>query len=167
MTDHGEPRWLDAEERAAWLSWIAATTLLEAALDRQLQRDAGMPMAYYQILVMLSEAPDRTLRMGELADRTLSSHSRISHAVSRLEERGWVRRETCPGDRRRTFCTLTDEGLAVLAAAAPGHVNEVRKYLFDRLTREQVRQLMEITNEIRAGLTGEFVDPTEGAPAHV
>lgn len=161
--DDGEPRWLNAEERQAWLSWIAATTLLDAALDRQLQRESGMPHTYYQILVMLSETPDRTLRMGLLADRTQSSHSRISHAVSRLEDRGWVRRTSCPGDRRRTYATLTDEGFAVLAAAAPGHVATVRKHLFDRLSCEQVRQLAEITDEIRAGLTAEFPDPTEGA----
>lgn len=161
--DDEEPRWLNAEERHAWLSWIAATTLLEAALDRQLQRESGMPMAYYQILVMLSEHPERTLRMGVLADRTQSSHSRISHAVSRLEDKGWVRRSSCTGDRRRTFATLTDEGFAVLAAAAPGHVAAVREHLIDRLTCEQVRQLAEITDVIRAGLTAEFPDPTEGA----
>ncbi|MGI5125950.1 MarR family winged helix-turn-helix transcriptional regulator [Pseudonocardia sp. CA-107938] len=161
--DDGEPRWLNAEEREAWLTWIAATSLLDAALDRQMQRDAGMPMAYYQILVMLSENADRTLRMGVLAERTQSSHSRMSHAVARLEERGWVRRHTCDHDRRQTFATLTDEGFAVLAAAAPGHVATVRKYLFDRLTPEQVEQLTAITDRIRTGLTSEFTDPTEPA----
>ncbi|MDN5861290.1 MAG: MarR family transcriptional regulator [Pseudonocardia sp.] len=160
--DEGEPRWLTGEERQAWLSWIAATTLLEAALDRQLQRESGMPMAYYQILVMLSAEPERTLRMGELAERTQSSHSRLSHAVARLEDRGWIRRTSCPGDRRRTFATLTDEGFAALAAAAPGHVAEVRQYLFDRISCEQVRQLTAITDEIRAGLSTEFPDPTRG-----
>lgn len=162
--DEDEPRWLNAEERAAWLSWLAASTLLDAVLDRQLQRESGMPMAYYQILVMLSESPDRTLRMGQLADRTQSSHSRMSHAVSRLEDRGWVRRSACPGDRRRTFAILTDEGFAVLAAAAPGHVAAVREHLFDRLTCEQVRQLAAITDVIRIGLSDAgMVDPTEGA----
>jgi DNA-binding MarR family transcriptional regulator len=161
--DDGEPRWLNAEERETWLAWIAANALLEAALDRQMQRDAGMPMAYYQILVMLSETPDRTLRMGILAERTQSSHSRMSHAVARLEERGWVRRHTCDRDRRQTFATLTDEGFRVLAAAAPGHVATVRKYLFDRLTPEQAQQLTAISDEIRAGLTPEFRDPTEEA----
>lgn len=163
MVDDGEPRWLDAEEREAWLSWIAANALLDAALDRQMQRDAGMPMAYYQILVMLSEVPDRTLRMGLLAERTQSSHSRMSHAVARLEERGWVRRHTCDRDRRQTFATLTDEGFRVLAAAAPGHVATVRKYLFDRLSAEQVRQLTAISADILSGLTPEFRDPTEAA----
>ena len=161
--DDSEPRWLNAEEREAWLSWIAANALLGFALDQQMQRDAGMPMAYYQILVMLSEVPDRTLRMGILAERTQSSHSRMSHAVARLEERGWVRRHACDRDRRQTFATLTDEGFRVLAAAAPGHVAVVRKYLFDRLTPEQVRQLTEISDEIRSGLTPEFRDPTEAA----
>ena len=160
-------RWLTDEEQRAWRQLAAVFMQLPSALESQLQRDSGLTHFAYWVLAMLSEAPNRALRMSELAALAHGSQSRLSHLVSRLEERGWVRRETCPGDRRRTFCTLTDEGLAVLAAAAPGHVNEVRKYLFDRLTREQVRQLMEITNEIRAGLTGEFVDPTEGAPAHV
>ncbi|OLT00555.1 MarR family transcriptional regulator [Pseudonocardia sp. CNS-004] len=147
-----ETRWLEPDELEAWLSYVAATTLLEGALDRQLQRDAGMPHAYYQILAMLSEAPDRRLRMSELAAITQSSQSRLSHAVARLERNGWVRRKPCPEDRRSTFAQLTEEGFAALAAAAPGHVCTVRRQLFDRLTSEQVRQLHEITRAVLSGL---------------
>jgi DNA-binding MarR family transcriptional regulator len=134
-------RWLSPDEQRAWRSYIEAAKLLFDALDRQLQRDADMPHAYYEILVRLSEADDRALRMSELAERTLSSRSRLSHAVARLEERGWVRREECATDRRGQICRLTDAGFDVLASAAPGHVAAVREYLVDPLTPEQLRQL--------------------------
>src|SRR5690348_11734002 len=114
--------WLSAEEQRAWRAYLEATMLLFDALDRELQRDARMPHAYYEILVRLSEAEGRTLRMSELADRTRSSRSRLSHAVARLEERGWVVRRECADDRRGQLAQLTDEGFAVLAEAAPGHV---------------------------------------------
>src|SRR3954447_16624816 len=128
-----ETRWLDPDEQRTWRAFLGATQLLFDQLDRELQRDAGMPHAYYEILVILSEAPGRTLRMSELAERTRSSRSRLSHAVARLEERGWIRREDCPPARRGAFAVLTDAGFAVLAAAAPGHVEAVRRQLFDRL----------------------------------
>jgi DNA-binding MarR family transcriptional regulator len=93
-------RWLSDEEQRTWRALLAMTALLGSALDAQLQRDAGMPHAYYIVLAMLSEAPGRTLRMSELASVANSSQSRLSHAVARLEERGWVRREKCPSDKR-------------------------------------------------------------------
>jgi DNA-binding MarR family transcriptional regulator len=107
-----------------------------------------MPFAYYQILAMLSEAPDRTLRMSDLAEQTWSSRSRLSHAVDRLEQFGWVQRMSCPSDRRGAFAVLTDAGLAVLAEAAPGHVESVRRHLFDRLNPDQVEQLGEISTTL-------------------
>ena len=100
MTDDDCLRWLDDEEQRAWRSFLRAAAAIDEALDRQLQRDAGMPHAYYQVLAMLSEAPDRTLRMSQLAEQTTSSASRLSHAVARLEEKGWVRRDKHPTDRR-------------------------------------------------------------------
>src|SRR5438045_4466338 len=124
-----EPQWLTAEEQRAWRAYIESAKVLFDALDRQLQRDAGMPHAYYEILVALSEAQERSMRMSELAERTLSSRSRLSHAIARLEERGWVVREDCPTDRRGQVARLTDEGFATLAEAAPGHVNAVRDYV--------------------------------------
>jgi DNA-binding MarR family transcriptional regulator len=118
------------------------------ALDRELQRDAGMPHAYYEILVRLSESAGHTLRMSDLADACGSSRSRLSHAVARLEESGWVRREDCPTDRRGQLAVLTDEGYAVLKAAAPGHVEDVRRHLFDALTPTQVDQLRRISEAV-------------------
>jgi DNA-binding MarR family transcriptional regulator len=141
-------RWLDEDEQRTWRKFLTATQLINEALDRQLQRDANMPHAYYVILVRLSEAPGRTMRMSELAASAQSSQSRLSHAVARLEERGWVRRERCPADRRGNFAVLTDEGYAALAAAAHGHVEEVRRTLFDVLEPEQVRKLDEICSAI-------------------
>ncbi len=147
-----EPRWLSADEQAVWRSFIEATQLLTDRLDQELQRDSGMPHTYYEVLVRLSEVPDRRLRMSALADRSLSSRSRLSHAVARLEQNGWVRRELCATDRRGQLAVLTDAGFAALEAAAPGHVEGVREHLLDQLTSEQVQQLGEICAAIAAGL---------------
>jgi DNA-binding MarR family transcriptional regulator len=155
QVDEGEVRWLGPEEMQAWLSYVATSTLLESALDRQLQRESGMPHAYYQILAILSEVDQRTLRMSDLAAMTQSSQSRLSHAVSRLEAAGWVVRSRCPDDRRGTLATLTEQGRKVLEAAAPGHVRTVRKHLFDRLSCEQVQQLGEILGTVLDGLLAE------------
>src|SRR5882672_6261847 len=106
-----EPRWLDDDEQQTWRAFIAANRFLFDQLDRELQRDAGMPHAYYEILVRLSETEGRALRMSDLAQRTSSSRSRLTHAVDRLVERGWVRREDCPNDRRGQLAVLTDEGM--------------------------------------------------------
>jgi DNA-binding MarR family transcriptional regulator len=151
------PRWLSPEEQRAWRAYIESSKVLFDALDRQLQRDADMPHAYYEILVRLSEADDCSLRMSELADRTLSSRSRLSHAVARLEERGWVVREECPTDRRGQVARLTDDGFARLAAAAPGHVNAVRESLIDLLSTEQLDQLTSIGEAIVAQVRGAAV----------
>jgi DNA-binding MarR family transcriptional regulator len=144
MTAHGEPRWLDPEEQRAWRAWLYSSLLLHDRLDRELTRETGIPHAYYEILVALSEAEGRRLRMSELADRCLSSRSRLSHAVARLEERGWVRRQVCPEDGRGQLAVLTDEGFAALEAAARVHVEGVRTHLFDQLSREQVEHMRDL-----------------------
>jgi DNA-binding MarR family transcriptional regulator len=141
-------RWLDSEEQRAWRAFLRAAARVDEALDRQLQRDAGMPHAYYQVLAMLSEAPNRTLRMSELAGLTTSSASRLSHAVARLEEKGWVRRDRHPTDRRGALAVLTDAGWDAVVAAAPGHVTAVRAAIFDRLDPEQVADLRAISERI-------------------
>ncbi|MGV9559868.1 MarR family winged helix-turn-helix transcriptional regulator [Streptomyces sp. NPDC003401] len=147
-----EPQWLTAEEQRIWRSYLHATTLLEDHMDRQLQRDAGMPHVYYGLLVKLAESPQRRLRMTELARDAKITRSRLSHAVARLEKNGWVRREDCPSDKRGQFAVLTDEGLDVLRGAAPGHVAAVRNALFDRLTPEQQKSLGEIMQIVAEGL---------------
>ncbi|HVH21010.1 MAG TPA: MarR family transcriptional regulator [Pseudonocardia sp.] len=160
--DEGGARWLRSDELAAWMSYVAASALLESVLDRQLQRDSDMPHAYYQILAMLSEVPGRTLRMSDLAAITQSSQSRLSHAVTRLERRGWICRRPCPDDRRSTLATLTELGFQALETAAPGHVRTVREHLFDRLTCDQVRQLQEICQAVVVGM----VPTPEELPEH-
>lgn len=143
-------RWLSDDEQRVWRTYLLANQLLWSALDRQLQRDAGMPHAYYMILAVLSEAPNRELTMSQLARMVASSPSRLSHAVARLEQKGWVRRRRHDTDGRTTVASLTDDGFAVLAEAAPGHVEEVRGILFDPLTPEQVERLGEIVAAIVA-----------------
>ena len=163
-----DTRWLDDDEQRTWRAFHSAQRLLFDHLERQLQQDAGLPHAYYEILVRLSEAPDRTLRMSQLADNSLSSRSRLSHAVARLEEAGWVQRSECATDRRGAMCELTDAGLAALESAAPGHVGAVRANLFDQLTAEQVSQLREICQAVVTHLGGSpsalsACDPAEHA----
>ncbi|MCX4981469.1 MarR family winged helix-turn-helix transcriptional regulator [Streptomyces sp. NBC_00572] len=147
-----EPRWLTDEEQHVWRAYLHATTLLEDHLDRQLQRDAGMPHIYYGLLVQLSQAPRHRLRMTELARSAKITRSRLSHAIARLEKNGWVRRENCPSDKRGQFAQLTEEGAEVLRQNAPGHVAAVRQALFDRLAPEQVEQLGAIMRVMAEGL---------------
>ena len=151
-----EPRWLDVDEQKAWRAWLYSAQLLMDRLDRELTHETGISHAYYEILVALSETPGRKLRMSELADRCLSSRSRLSHAVSRLEERGWVGRELCVDDGRGQLAVLTDDGFAALAAAAPIHVAGVRAHLFDQLSPEQVAAMRDVGETLL-----QHLDPTK------
>ncbi|MFE9537839.1 MarR family winged helix-turn-helix transcriptional regulator [Streptomyces sp. NPDC006691] len=146
------PNWLSDEEQRTWRAYLHATRLLEDHLDRQLQRDAGMPHIYYGLLVQLSQAPRRRMRMTELAKNSKITRSRLSHAVTRLEKNGWIRREDCPSDKRGQLAILTDAGYGVLERTAPGHVAAVRQAMFDRLSPAQVDQLGEIMRVMAQGL---------------
>ena len=130
-----------SDELAAWVRLVAVLELLPGVLDAQLRRDAGLTHFEYFVLAMLSEAPERTLRMTALAHRTNATLPRLSHVVRRLEERGLVERFPCPEDGRATNARLTDEGWTAIRAAAPGHVETVRRNVIDALTPEQVGQL--------------------------
>ena len=151
-----EPRWLKGVERDAWLSLIGVIIRLPASLDAQLQRDAGLSHFEYIVMVNLSNADGHVLRMSQLAALCHSSLSRLSHVVARLERRSWLRREPCPDDGRATLATLTDEGFAKLASAAPGHVDAVREYVIDALDPEQLRQLTAIGETILGRLDGDI-----------
>ncbi|WP_406493891.1 MarR family transcriptional regulator [Streptomyces sp. NBC_01604] len=157
-------RWLTPKEQRAWRAYIAATQLLEDAIDRQLQQEAGMPHLYYTILAYLSEVPEHRLRMTDLAEKLKITRSRLTYAVTRLEKDGLLRREDCRWDKRGTVAVLTDEGMTTLEQTAPGHVETVRASLFDRLTDEQVEQLEEICTGIAEGLQG---DDAHSAPEGV
>lgn len=143
-----EPRWLDTDEQRIWYSVAYALVRLPAALDAQMQHDAGISQFEYMVVSALSMAPERTLRMSALAEYTASTLSRLSNVVSRLEDRGWVRRTVDPTDRRASLATLTDDGWAKVVTSAPGHVNEVRRLIFDPLTKAQQRQLGAIAERI-------------------
>jgi DNA-binding MarR family transcriptional regulator len=155
MTDTSQP--LRAEESAAWVRLIAVAQLLPVALDAQLQRDHGLTHFEYVALMALADVPDRTMRMTELASRTNATLPRLSHVARRLEDRGLIRRFPCPEDRRATNATITEAGLDLMAAAAPGHVGTVRANVLDALTPEQLDQLAggvdEITEIVLTGIS--------------
>lgn len=144
--------WLSEAEQRAWRAWLAADRLLFDRLDHDLQHDAGMSVADFEVLVRISEAPGAHLRMSELADETLFSRSRLSHAVARLEDLGWLHRQSCPTDKRGTLAGLTDAGRAALEAAASAHVAAVRRYVFDALDPDEVHQLEHLATKIRSRL---------------
>jgi DNA-binding MarR family transcriptional regulator len=159
MTD---PRWLDGQERAAWLSLAAMMFTLPAALDSQLQRDEDLTLAGYMVLAMLSESPEKQMRMTELAAAASTSQSRLSRIVSRLEKQGLVTRTMAAEDRRSVLAHLTDAGMAKIVAAAPGHVETVRSLVFDRLSRDQVAQLAAIGQAVLGDSCGQHAQ--EAAP---
>lgn len=150
----GMTRWLTDDEQRAWRTFGLASRLLTDRLERDLLAAADMPPTYYELLVLLSEAPERTMRMSELAQWANSKPSRISHAVNKLEGKGWVRREHCADDRRGWLAVLTDEGQDALQEAAPRHVASVREHVIDLLSPEQVRQLEKISQILLDHLTG-------------
>jgi DNA-binding MarR family transcriptional regulator len=134
-------KWLTPAELSSWLSVVRLICWLPWSIDQQLRRDSNLGMVEYQVMARLSQSPERTLRMGLLADLANSSLSRLSHLVKRLEERGLVRREPDPADGRFTNAILTGEGFQLLAAAAPAHVAHVRSLVIDVLSPEQLRRL--------------------------
>ena len=159
-----QPEWLTEDEQRAWRALVAIVMLLPHALDTQLDRDAKLSHFEYGALALLSEAPNQTLRMSQLAALTDASLSRLSHVASRLEARGAITRTTCPQDRRANNATLTPIGLALVTKAAPGHVRRVRELIFDQLTGEQVGQLEVIAEQVRRTLDPENTVPSPLKP---
>jgi DNA-binding MarR family transcriptional regulator len=153
--------WLSDEQQAAWRPFVALLLRLPALLDAELQRDAGITQFDYLVLSGLSEAPGRSLRMSELAATASSSLSRLSHVVSRLEAKGWVRREPCPGDGRFVNAVLTEEGWRKVEATAPGHVAAVRELLVSTLTSEEFAQLGALSAKVLAAQGIKVVLPNE------
>lgn len=143
-----QPQWLTDTEMQAWLRVLRLVMLLPGALDRQLRRDAGLAHAAYMVLATLSDAPEHSLRMSELARKTATSPSRLSHSVASLEQRGWVTRHPCPQDRRGLVASLTDAGRSVLERTAPGHVAQVRASVLDPLTNDEVAQLTTLLGKV-------------------
>ena len=145
-----DPPWLDADEQRVYLALTSVLVTLPSSLDAQLSRNAGISHYEYLVMAGLSMAPDRTLRMSQVAEFTASTLSRLSNVANRLEKRGWLTRCPDPENGRYTLATLTDAGMATVVASAPGHVREVRRLVFDPLTTAQQNQLLEICRRILA-----------------
>jgi DNA-binding MarR family transcriptional regulator len=134
-------RWLTDDEQRSWRAWLEAGLLLQDRLEQELKASEGLSGPEYEVLVRLSEAPGRRLRMSDLASQTLSSKSRLSHQISRMEDDGLVRREECLEDRRGAWAVLTEKGWDRLVAAAPSHVTSVRRWLVESMTPEEFHEL--------------------------
>jgi DNA-binding MarR family transcriptional regulator len=145
-----EPRWLTDEQQQSWRRLVEVLVKVPAAIEAQLQRDAGLTHMGYMVLVYLSEDDDKRMAMSRLAKRCSASLSRLSHVVARLEAQGWVRRERDPEDGRVQIAVLTEKGYAKVVASAPGHVEAVQQLIFDRLTPAQVRQLTKLADALLA-----------------
>ncbi|MEV8505126.1 MarR family transcriptional regulator [Actinoplanes sp. NPDC051475] len=143
-----QPRWLTDEQQQAWRKFVEVLVKVPAALEGQLQRDAGVTHMGYLVLATLSERTDRRLAMSRLARKASASLSRLSHVVARLEAQGWVRRERDPEDGRVQIAVLTDEGYDKVVESAPGHAEAVQQLVFDRLSPAQVRQLMKVCESL-------------------
>lgn len=143
-----EPRWLDDDEQYVWRSYLRMAGKLSAHLNRQLQADSDLSLADFDVLVHLTDVPERRLRVVELARELEWEKSRLSHHVARMERRGLVCREDCADDGRGSYIVLTPAGLAAIEAAAPGHVEAVRSVFFDGLTRDQVAALGTVAGSV-------------------
>jgi len=146
--DTAGPRWLSEEQQQTWRRFVEVLIKVPAALEAQLQRDAGLTHMGYIVLVQLSDQPDRRLSMSRLAKAVSASLSRLSHVIARLEGQGWVRRERDPADGRVQIAVLTDDGYAKIEESAPGHVEAVQQLVFDRLSPAQVRQLAKLADAL-------------------
>jgi DNA-binding MarR family transcriptional regulator len=141
-------RWLSEEEQRAWRGLLRMTSQLNARMNRQLQQDYGISLADYEVLVVLSEAPEGRLRVFEVAGALAWEQSRVSHQLARMQRRGLITREDCPTDARGAFAVLTGAGRAAIERAAPAHVETVRQLVFDGLGRDQLIALAEITTGV-------------------
>jgi len=151
----GEPNWLTPTEMAAWRRYIVASRRLLEALDTDLDQH-DLSMADYEILAQLSDAPDRRMRMAELAEIAMLSRSRLSHRMKVMENAGWVRREACPDDKRGFFAVMTPKGWKAIVAAAPDHVASVRSRFVDKLSKADQIVLAEIFERVGNDLRDEI-----------
>ena len=145
------PKWLNPVEMKAWRQYIIASRRLLDALDEDLAAH-DLSMADYEVLAQLSDAPDRTMRMSELADVAMISRSRLSHRIKVMEKEGWVRREACPDDKRGSFAIMTPKGWKAIVAAAPDHVESVRSRFIDHLSKDDQKALSEIFERVTNSL---------------
>jgi DNA-binding MarR family transcriptional regulator len=147
-----DTHWLDADEQRAWRAYIVGTTRLLERLDRDLREAHGLSLPEYEVLVRLSEADDRSLRMAELASSLSHSRSRTTHTIARMEAAGLVKRFSCDQDGRGRWATLSEKGLNVLMEAAHTHVRGVREHLVDQLSSDQFATVGEAFDGVGARL---------------
>ena len=164
MTKPPTVRWLDDREQAAWRGYLHMHSLLMAQLNRNMLAGSSMSESDYAVLVSLSEAPDSRMRAFELARRMVWEKSRLSHQLTRMERRGLIKRENCPSDARGAFVVLTASGRAAIEAAAPLHVNDVRRHFFDLLTSDQLDSLAGIVDAIVSHIEPSCPSATECEP---
>jgi len=143
-----EPDWLNPAEMRAWRTFLTASSGVTGALDTQLKAETAINLDDYEVLVLLSEAPNRRLRMSELSKTALHSKSRLTQRVDRLAKRGWVTREKCDTDRRGTWAVLTNDGITALTQAAPHHLKHVRAHFVDHLNPQDLDTLAEIMERL-------------------
>ncbi|MGZ4609003.1 MAG: MarR family winged helix-turn-helix transcriptional regulator [Actinomycetes bacterium] len=156
-----QPRWLDSREQAAWRAYTAMQRRLDAALGQRLVRDSGLSAADYEVLVPLSEAPDRQLRARDLARALDWEKSRLSHHLTRMERRGLVERRECETDARGAFIRLTRGGAQAIEGAAPQHVDAVRQHFIDLLTPQELETLVSISDRVLGSLAAVGCDHVE------
>ena len=147
-------RWLTEEEQRAWRGLLQMTSQLNARMNRQLLQEYGVSLADYEVLVVLSEAPDGRCRVFEIADTLAWEQSRVSHQLARMQRRGLIARQDCASDARGAFAVITAAGRAVIERAAPAHVETVRRLVFDDLTPDQLATLTELTAGVLDRLHG-------------
>ena len=150
------PNWLNPREMKAWRSYIIASRRLLDALDFDLDRH-DLSMADYEVLAHLSDAPDRKMRLSELAELSMVSKSRLSHRMKVMEKAGWVKREDCPNDKRGYFAVMTDKGFKAIVKAAPDHVESVRNRLLDHLTVKDQEDITRIFDRVTKELRGQYI----------
>jgi DNA-binding MarR family transcriptional regulator len=147
--------WLGDDEQRAWRTYLRMSSLLPAALNRQLQQDCGLTLPEYEVLVLLSETPEQRLRPFQICDALTWEQSRLSHQLTRMERRGLVARGECAADGRGAVIELTPAGAEAIKVAAPRHVATVRRLIFDQLSGAQLAAFEEACTAILAALAAE------------
>ena len=160
MAKKSAPRWLNPREMKAWRAYIIGSRRLLEALDSDLDGH-DLTMADYEVMAQLSEAPARRIRMSELADLAMLSKSRLSHRMKVMEKAGWVRREECAEDRRGYWAVMTDKGMKAIVAAAPSHVESVRRRFIDQLSVKEQEALSGIFSHVTEELRNQFKEESK------
>ena len=157
---NSQPRWLNEREMRAWRSYIIASRRLLEALESDLDGH-DLTMSDYEVMAQLSDAPNRRMRMSELAELAMISKSRLSHRMKVMEKAGWIKREECSEDRRGYWAVMTDKGFRAIVAAAPDHVESVRRRFIDQLSNKEQENLSSTFEHVTKELRSQFRQEVE------